>query len=153
MGNRDMRFVNRISPVAIPPGSVFNQLVPSAVQGGELTLSPHNKVVVTGSYQLPLPEGIGAVSVSATDAYTSAQLASAGSPFGVLPSYNILNANLNWNGLLDSRFDASLFVTNALQRHYETYVDGLYTSVGAEFRNLGYPRMFGARLRYSFRGT
>jgi hypothetical protein len=43
-----------------------------------------------------------------------------------------------------------LFVTNVADKHYYTFVPGLYGTIGAETANLGLPRFFGGRIRYRF---
>jgi len=53
-------------------------------------------------------------------------------------------------GIYGSGFDASIFVTNARDEEYRTYVSGLYTHLGAEFGTVGEPRMYGARIKYNF---
>ena len=41
-------------------------------------------------------------------------------------------------------------MTNALDEEYTTYVTGTYNSLGIEQRQVGIPKMWGARLRYTF---
>jgi iron complex outermembrane receptor protein len=135
---------------APPPCSVYSLAVPSTATGRDLPLSPAHKYSVTATYDLPVPESWGELAVSSTYVYTDEQLVAVTSPFGVLPSYEIVNFNLNWSNIGGGPVDASLFVTNAFDEEYLVYVPGLYSSLGAEFRNLGVPRMAGIRLRYNF---
>ena len=58
---------------------------------------------------------------------------------------------MGWKAIFGSSFDTSLFVTNALNEQYRTYVAGLYKAAGAEFGTLGEPRMMGARIKYTFK--
>ena len=82
--------------------------------------------------------------------------ATAGAPYpniqqlGTLPSLDLLNLNFDWKSIWGSPMDVGLFVTNVADKHYYTYVPGLYGTIGAETANLGLPRFFGARIRYSF---
>jgi len=134
-------------PPPAPPGIT---VVPGAVEGDPLPLSPENKATITATYVLPLPEQIGDVSVGATYVYVDDQLTATTSPYGVLPSYDLLNLNLNWIGVAGLPVDASVFATNVTDEEYQTYVSGLFTSIGAEFQSVGMPRMIGVRLRYNF---
>jgi iron complex outermembrane receptor protein len=146
------------SAVALSDGFT---LVPTSVANRPLPFTPKNKVTLTGTYTLPLSDSIGKVSVAATYLYWGSIFTAVdppvpsganiiGSPFGKLPTVNLLNFNLNWIAIYGSQFDASLFVTNALDRHYIDFVPGVYDAEGFESRLLGEPRMIGARVRYSF---
>jgi iron complex outermembrane recepter protein len=46
--------------------------------------------------------------------------------------------------------DVLLFVTNAFDREYTSLVTGSWNTFGLETGRNGIPRMYGARLRYSF---
>jgi len=138
------------------------QLIPSSLPGEDLTFSPENRLVASLDYRLPLPAEVGDVSLGLTYSYTAKQLSTAppyinpvsqrpsGSPYAWLPSYEIFNLSANWTGMFGSRFDSALFMSNAFDEEYTTYVPGLYNSVGFETRMVGVPRMWGARLRYNF---
>ncbi len=71
------------------------------------------------------------------------------SPYAVLGSYSLFNFNVNWTGIAGSPVDLLLFVTNAFDEEYETYVTGNWGS-GIELGRVGEPRMYGMRLRYNF---
>jgi iron complex outermembrane receptor protein len=135
-------------PASIPEFEVT--VVPTAVEGDPLPLTPKNTVVASLTYLLPVPEDLGQVSVGATYVYTDDMLASTTSPFGVIPDSRLTNFNLNWNGIAGSRVDAMAFVTNAFDEEYITYVHGLYDAIGSEFYTPGMPRMYGVRIRYNF---
>ncbi|HEY6131379.1 MAG TPA: TonB-dependent receptor [Halioglobus sp.] len=137
-------------PAAIPPP--FTTALPAAVQGGELTFSPHHNVTATLNYQLPVPADIGAITATAGYTYISEQFATGNSPtFGELDSYNLVNLNLGWQAIAGSAFDAAFFVTNLTDEEYTAYVPGIYdTLAGMEFRAVGEPRMWGVRLKYNF---
>lgn len=141
-----------IADIQLIPGTPFDVIQPSAVAGGPLSFSPKHQVVLGVNYMLPLDEQLGELSVGATYVYNDEQLSAANSPFGTIPSYELVNFNLNWMNIFQSSFDASLFVTNALDEEYTAFIPGNYGSLGGEFRVVGQPRMFGARLRYSFGG-
>jgi iron complex outermembrane receptor protein len=138
---------------------------------------PH-KLVVSGTYELPLPKSVGKLSVGATMVYTSKYRAvsdppvlgpcagtvntninlfncGAASPpqfassYGILPSSKVLNLNVNWEGVGGTPIDASLFVTNVTKEKTFLHVN-VQVSSGFLSRIVGEPRMWGARLRYRF---
>lgn len=143
----ELKSIRDVQPV---PGTPFDVIVVSAEAGGPLAFSPEHQLVFGVNYQLPLPAEVGAVSVGATYVYNDEQLNVASSPYGTIDSYELVNFNLNWQGIFNSAFDASLFVTNAFDEEYTAFIPGNYNSLGGEFRVVGLPRMFGARLRYNF---
>jgi iron complex outermembrane receptor protein len=152
--------VRRIATVTLSPTDPY-VLGGGISVGDPLALSPKNKVSVTGTYQLPLDPAAGKLSVGATFTHSDRQLVNysdiaAADPaiqkLSYLKPTNLLNLNLNWNGIAGSRIDASLFATNVTNRKYYSYVAGLYTTTGFETATLGEPRMFGGRLRYRFGG-
>ncbi|HEX8057507.1 MAG TPA: TonB-dependent receptor [Novosphingobium sp.] len=138
--------------IAYSPPSFAGFLTPTASSkvGGDLALSPHHKLSITGAYTLPLDESIGKITFGATYTYTSSQIASADSPFGVLPSTNLVNLNASWNGIAGTPIDLSLFATNVTKQKYPVYVGGTFYSAGFETLLIGPPRMYGLRLRYTF---
>jgi iron complex outermembrane receptor protein len=146
-----------VPPIQVCNGSTVQvdcQVGPTSFQGEPLTYSPKNKATVTASYRLPLADNFGHVTLAATYVFVGEQQAVSPtvSPFGILPSYQLVNFNLNWANLGGQPVDASLFVTNAFDEKYTTFVPGLYNGAGFETRNVGEPRMFGVRLRYRFGG-
>jgi iron complex outermembrane receptor protein len=139
-------------------------LVPTSVAGRPLPMTPQNKLTLTGTYTLPVPDSYGRMSVAATYSYVGSELTAVdpvftlpggvlvGSPYGRIPPINLVNFNFNWAGINGGPVDLSAFVTNALGLKYETYVPGLYTGLGFESHDIGEPRMWGIRLRYNFGG-
>jgi iron complex outermembrane receptor protein len=151
----------------LPVGSV----IPNAV--------PH-KLVLSGTYTLPLPESVGKLSVGATWVYTSAYRAVSDPPVlatpcpGVTANTNInlfncsaavpaqfapqgygskvLNLNVNWEKVGGLPVDAAFFVTNVTNEHVFLHAN---VQVGSGFLSniIGEPRMFGFRLKYSFGGN
>jgi iron complex outermembrane recepter protein len=129
--------------------------------GDPLPLSPKNKFTATGTYTLPLGQDIGRISLGVTFTHTDSMLVNYSDrtsqnpaivPLSFLPALNLLNLNLSWNSIAASPVDLALFATNITQKNYYTYVPGIYNTIGFETAELGQPRMFGARLRYSFGG-
>ncbi len=140
--------IKRVAPPPPPPPGLM--IIPAAVEGDPTPWSPKNKLTATASYQLPLPAEVGDVTVALNYTYVDKQLVSTGSPFGVLPSYELFNLSANWDRIGGSNFDAALFATNLFDKNYFATVYGNYLSFGAEFYNPGPPRMFGARVKYNF---
>ena len=126
--------------------------VPNTDTGGMLPLTPKHKLTVTPTVRLPFDESVGSISLSATYVYTSKQISTAATqtPFGVVPSYNLLNLNINWRKVAGYPVDLSAFVTNVTNERYLTFTGGGWNSTGAEYVGLGMPRMFGVRARVSF---
>jgi iron complex outermembrane receptor protein len=137
----------------VPPnlsGTLYDTTFNTSNPGDPLTFTPRNKVSVTATYQLPLPKSVGDVSVGATYVYTSSQLATTSSPFGILPSFSVTNLNISWEKIAGTPVDAALFVTNLFDKQYASFIGGTYGYLGGETRIPGEPRMLGVRLRYSF---
>lgn len=124
----------------------------NAVEGDPLPFAPENSLTLTADYRLPLDASLGEAHAIVSYIYTDEMQTTSPSfsPFGVLDEYDLLNMNFNWNGLLGSPLDASVFVTNALDEEYTTFVSGNWNSIGFETRYVGQPRMYGMRLRYNF---
>lgn len=154
-----------------PPLSIDNwNEVPSAIEGEHLTFSPRHAVTTGLTYRLPLPLEVGDISVGLNYSFISSQNSTntayrlfngedsdltndievKGSPYGELPCRQLVNLSLGWKAIFGSPFDASLFVNNALKEEYNAYSSGLYNSIGAEYAVAGEPRMYGAKIKYSF---
>jgi iron complex outermembrane recepter protein len=128
-------------------------------EGDELVLSPRNKATVTGTYTLPLPATVGAVSFGATFTHTDRQLVNyadrettAFAPWSYVGATNLLNLNLSWNEILGKPIDVSAFATNVTEEHYYTFVAGLGGTGGPGFEvaSVGQPRFFGVRVRLHY---
>ena len=128
--------------------------------GDTLILTPRSKVSTTGTYTLPIPDTVGRLYVSATFTHSNKQLtnyADRESPFpevaqfSVLPALNLVNMDAGWKNIYGSHVDVSAFVSNLTNKQYYTFVAGLYSStLGIETAELGQPRFYGMRVRYSW---
>ncbi len=124
----------------------------TTVEGEPLSYTPKNQLVLNANYRFPLDPALGDLSAMLTYVYTDEMqaVAKATSPLAVLPSYELFNLSVNWQGIAGSPLDASLFATNLFDEEYRTNVAGNWDSMGLEVGRVGQPRMYGARLRYSF---
>ena len=120
----------------------------------DLFNAPENKVTVGLSYRLPLPSTVGDLTLGGTFSFIDEQLISVVSDdgFNYLPSYEVVNLNLNWNKVFGSPVDAAVFVTNALDKEYNLFQSGVSTFLNFEAVTPAPPRMIGVRLKYSFGG-
>lgn len=164
----DTELIDIVVPT-LPPESPFASVRPTALVGDPLAYSPKHRLTASATYTLPIDESVGTISVGATYVHTSSQWSTRASEFiiltngtrvpsrdalgftpGFLPSFDLLNLNINWNGIFQSPVDASFFVTNLTNEIYPVAVgSGLATS-GYENQLYGAPRMWGFRLRYNF---
>jgi iron complex outermembrane receptor protein len=136
-------------PTVAPPLAVS----PTFEVGRELPFSPENKGTATLTYKLPLPSSVGGVFASATYAYTDKQLQTVAGPYGVIPSYELVNANIAWSSIYGGPVDVSVFATNLLDKEYYTTITGSYDSFAFEGLHPAEPRMVGARIRVRFGGA
>lgn len=142
--------VDELTVPVIPPelGSLVGV---TGAEGEPLPYTPKHSLVVTASYQLPLDASLGDLDASVTYVYTDEQQAvsKASSPMAVLPSYELVNLNINWRNIAGGPIDLSLFGTNVFNEKYLVYLSGNWNT-GLEQGGLGMPRMYGLRLRYNF---
>ena len=114
--------------------------------GDVLPFAPKNRLTVTASYKLPLPESIGRLSASATFTHTDSQFHINGSaaafaagriPFdaGIVPATDLLNLNLDWKAVGGSPVDASLFATNVTGKKYWVAAGSGINQIGGEVDN------------------
>jgi iron complex outermembrane recepter protein len=135
------------TPPELNPMSPYDTVDP-AVTGRELPFAIREKWVVGANYTLPLPESVGQIDFGGTYTKQSSYLI-AYTANGGMPGHELLSFNLNWSGIAGSLVDASLFLTNATNEEYFVHVSD-QASRGFVAHNLGEPRMYGVRLRYSF---
>jgi len=137
----------------LPPGTIAPgfELSFTTAEGEPLGFAPENKLVLTGTWLLPVDPAAGNLSLSATYVYTDEMQATGEefSKYATLPDFELVNFNFNWTAVFGSPVDISAFVTNATDEEYITYVSGLWTN-GLETGQVGLPRMYGARVRYNF---
>ena len=136
-----------------PTSPYFSVLNTAADIGGPLSLSPKNKITLTGTYFLPLDPGIGQVSVGATFTHTDSNIAVSelSSPYlNTIPATNDLNVNVDWKSVFGHPLDASFFMTNVTNEHHILFSDGAFGTIGGDGGHPNLPRMFGFRLKVYF---
>lgn len=103
---------------------------------------------------LPSPRGWGKLSLTGDLYAQSAQYFSNNNattiPGTELPSYKLVNARLDWRGVLGSQFSLALFARNLANENY--YTGGLSqgAGLGINAADVGRPRMYGAEVRVDF---
>jgi iron complex outermembrane receptor protein len=131
-------------PPGPPPYTIPS---PGADVDFPLAFSPEWKGSVTAAYTLPLSENVGEITLAATySVITDYYLRT-----DVVPGYELLNLNANWDHVFGSPVDLSVFGTNVTDEEYVTSINGsLLSRLGFSNASLGEPAMWGARLRYTF---
>jgi iron complex outermembrane receptor protein len=138
--------ITALEPITPVQGFLF---VNPAMVGQTLPLTPKNKYSLTANYRLPVSDEVGRISIGATLTHEGSKSVNS-SPRTRMPSYDLLNLNLNWDSIAGSPIDLSLFATNVTKKKYITYVNDNFARDGFVSHVLGLPRMYGARIRYNF---
>lgn len=118
--------------------------------------APKNKIAAGVRYRLSAPSSAGDIWLGANYTYQSStfvgitQFARGVSPANRAGAYGLLNLRLDWQHVLESPADVSIWATNVTDVQYETTVEDLYAATGASIATYGAPRMVGVTLRYSF---
>ncbi len=142
-------FCSRVESVGFIEGFTCT---PIAEAGDELPFAPNHTYIANLGWTLPLPDSWGRVELGGTYAYTGEQrvAATSSSPFAVLDGFGLLNLSLGWTDIFGETYDLNIFATNVLDEDYVVFTTGTFRPLGIESRNVGAPRMIGARLRYNF---
>jgi iron complex outermembrane receptor protein len=144
--------VKELSPLSLDPNSPYDIAVPLTVVGDPLPYSTKQKVSASANYTLPLDRSIGQVTLGTTYSYQAKMFISntTTNPYGELPAYALVNANLAWNSIFGSNVDMALFATNVFDKEYRAGITNSWSSFGFESQIPGEPRMYGARVRVNF---
>jgi iron complex outermembrane recepter protein len=112
---------------------------------------PEHKASLITDYTLPLAGSLGELVLGASYSYQTKFFdAPAVQPLDYIAGYGLMNARLDWNEILRSSLDASLFVTNATNRLYRIGESSNYYTDGRIASLYGEPRMYGVQVRYRF---
>ena len=144
---------NRRDPITNAPGLFTGRIFP---------FTPKSKLNVGGTYDMPVGNDRGDISLSANWAYKSS-ITLGLVPFIVSNGVNIpdgesiqkptqtVDATLGWKRIMGKPIDVDLFVTNLFDVTYKIGGASLINSgLGINQRIYNEPRMFGAQLRYRF---
>jgi iron complex outermembrane recepter protein len=124
----------------------------------EFAQVPKRQYAVRARYTLPLGTAIGDVSLQADYNYRSHVFfvdTAEGPGDGPRASqgqdgYGLLNLRVDWETVLSSDFDLSLYVKNATAEEYNTFGIQLYSSLGYNIATIGEPRVVGLQGTYRF---
>jgi iron complex outermembrane receptor protein len=162
----------RVRRITLPDLVGAPYLIDSSIVVGDVLLqAPKNKFSITARYTLPLDESIGEITIGGTFSHSDrsrtnyadrSALAPGLGPIldenlqpttadqGIMSGSNLLNLNLDWKHVARSNVDLSLFATNVTKQKFRIYPTGTLGSLGFEATALSEPRIYGARVRYSF---
>jgi iron complex outermembrane recepter protein len=113
---------------------------------------PKNSGSLSVRYRLPfVSEAAGNVFVQAS-AYSQAgfQGHTVAGPGADMPSYNLVNARIDWEDVLGHPLKVSAWVKNITEEEYYTAALNVFDSLGITAAYLGDPRTFGFDLSYKF---
>ncbi|MBU6266370.1 MAG: TonB-dependent receptor [Sphingomonadales bacterium] len=150
----------RIDAVLPSPSNPAYNTQAAFVVGDPEALSPRNKLAFGATWTVPLPATIGRVSIGSSVTYRDKMLTNyidRANPnplmaqWSYLPSLTLVDANVNWKGVVGSPVDLGFFVTNLTGKKYYTYTAGLGSSqLGFENGSVGAPRMYGVTMKVKF---
>jgi len=113
--------------------------------------TPRSKLSLGARYQLPVPEAIGDMNVAVNWSRSSAiNFNVTPDPYGKQDAYSQTDVYFNWNHVLDSTVNASLFVTNLTNRKYLVGGYPVFDAAGFSTGIYNEPRMWGMSLKYNF---
>lgn len=138
-------------------GTPFESITPVVQEGSPFTYSPKHKLSLGADYTLPLDKSIGRITFGAVWVYQSKYINDGSVPqfvnglhYGLTPSTNLVNLNIDWKGVAGSPIDLALFATNVTKEKYNVAGTGAWLSAGVAEIQQNAPRFYGVRLRYSF---
>lgn len=122
---------------------------------------------VTGTYDVPIPDDKGDLTLSATWYGQSSMIASDNNtadcgPDGrytfcanrgvKIPAYNLVNLSALWRNVGGENFDLGLFVTNVFDKKYFSSVISNLSTLGTLATQAGPPRMYWISLKFALGG-
>lgn len=116
--------------------------------------TPETSGSVYAVFDLPVDAQYGSMTlrteVYAQDDQYFSNAAATIAPGTKLPGYELVNARLNWSGIMDTRFSVALYGKNLTNEEY--FVGGmtLAAALGHNAAAVGEPRTYGAELNYQF---
>lgn len=121
------------------------------LSGLPLARAPKNIGSVTAKVFLPIPSEAGDASFAVTY-YSTASYSSADdyTPLQVIPGYELVNLNLQWNNVFNSNVDLTAFVNNAAGEEYVRHYTSVFPSLGYDSLSPGSPRTYGLQFKAHF---
>ena len=132
---------------------------PDDRSGNRFLWIPQNTVTATVRYTLPLDQSLGDISLQANMYYQSEMIRSERSPIvpddiedlvRVQDSYEVYNYQIDWESVMGSQFDVSLWIKNATDEEYVVGGQTVLAQLGSALYNYGEPRTYGLSLNYTF---
>ena len=116
-----------------------------------------NQFSVSARYRLPIDEAYGDVSGTVTYSWIDNQPTAPSSvpstePNSILESYGLVNASMDWKGIMRSNFDIQIYATNLTDEKYRISNANIYQDLFVQASIYGEPRMYGMSLRYHWGG-
>jgi iron complex outermembrane receptor protein len=136
---------NEFNPTYVVPGTPLDPGIAAA---------PKHKMQLAVTYHFPfVPAEVGDMSFTVAGNYTSTENTDTGTYHEYGENINgtgLVNMNYAWNNIYGYSVDASLFMTNVLDRTYLVGILPTLDTIGALGHIYGEPRMFGAKLKYNW---
>jgi iron complex outermembrane receptor protein len=121
---------------------------------GPVANTPQNTWTVWGQVEFPVDAELGRINFRAEvygqDEMFFSNTAHSLTPDTLLPSYEVVNARLNWSSVMKSQFSAAVFGKNLADEEY--FVGGmpLGASLGHNAAAVGEPRTYGVELTFQY---
>lgn len=116
--------------------------------------TPDSTWSVWANIDIPMDSSVGSLSVHAEvygqDEMYFSNTADSIAPDTKLPSYELFNMRLSWEGIMGSNFSGALFGKNLTDEEYFVGGMALGASLGHNAAAVGEPRTYGAELSYQF---
>ncbi|MBV9996474.1 MAG: TonB-dependent receptor [Caulobacteraceae bacterium] len=113
---------------------------------------PRHQFNIGATYQLPLDESVGTLTLAVNYSYTSSRPdgLAIDKGFDTLPAYGLVNLRLDWRDIMHSGLDLALWGNNVTNEHYLTSTFAFEDAAGFRSGFPGDPATFGATLTYRF---
>jgi iron complex outermembrane receptor protein len=131
------------------PGGITLPIPDKPLQDNKFAMLPETTASVTVRYSLPLGDAGDAAAQVGWYMQTEMPISDINDPNGFIDSYDLINASLEWNGVMQSPLDLRIYGKNLTDEEYSTGGTSVWTT-GFITHILGAPRTYGMELRYRF---
>jgi len=146
----DAKYTEYPGSIVRPPDRV---VVPNILS--PVSASPKHKVNLLTTFNVPVPEHVGQLSLTANVSYQSSMYLSDNSisdPIPeIQPAYTLIDLRADWSNVMGSPVDIGLFVKNAADKSYAIgsahVINSLLGVTGIQYAE---PRTYGVRVRARF---